>query len=203
MSASQQCHARGYTRARYLVVLLLSFTGSGAFAGEQSAPPAAPDCDQAAVIAHVQEQLRIYGPRSEKHEYFGFVYRAEGEISSVVVRGNECRGQDGCTVDPAPAAKRIPQRAKVLGEWHTHTHTTGSRILSIQDVRGAHHNVHIRCYSAFYSGNDGEAYSWDPRSTSVASAMATRATLGRYALDVRLAGTPGLAAAEGGRTSAP
>jgi len=196
MSASQQCHARGYTRARYLVAIALSFVGPGAFAGDQPESPAAPDCDQAAVIAHVQEQLRIYGPRSEKHEYFGFVYRAEGEISSVVVRGNECRGQDGCTVDPAPAAKRIPQRAKVLGEWHTHTHRTGSRMLSMQDVRGANHNIHIRCYSAFYAGPDGEMFEWDPRSSSVATAMASRTPLGRYTLDQLPPDRVGLAAAE-------
>jgi len=196
MSASQQCHARGYTRARYLVVLILSVAGPGAFAGEPPAATAAPDCDQAAVIAHVQEQLKIYGPRSEKHEYFGFVYRAEGEISSVVVRGNECRGQDGCTVDPAPAAKRIPQRAKVLGEWHTHTHRTGSRMLSMQDVRGANHNIHIRCYSAFYTGPDGEMFEWDPRSSSVATAMASRTPLGRYTLDQLPPDRVGLAAAE-------
>jgi len=203
VSASQQCRPRGSLPACYLVVLALGFASPAAYAGDEPGASAAADCDRAAVITHVLEQLQIYGPRSEKYEYFGFIYRAEGEIASAVVRGHECRAQDTCSVDTTPAAKRIPQRAKVLGEWHTHTHTTGSRILSIQDVRGAHHNIHIRCYSAFYSGNDGEAYSWDPRSTSVASAMATRATLGRYALDVRLAGTPGLAAAEGGRTSAP
>ena len=165
-------------------------------------PASQPDCDQAAVIAHVQEQLKIYGPRSEKHEYFGFVYRAEGEISSVVVRGNECRGQDGCTVDPAPAAKRIPQRAKVLGEWHTHTHRTGSRMLSMQDVRGANHNIHIRCYSAFYAGPDGEMFEWDPRSSSVATAMASRTPLGRYELDARTPDNAGLAAA-GTKPTAP
>ena len=43
MSASQHCHARGYTRARYLVVLILSCAASAAFGAE----PPAPDCEQA------------------------------------------------------------------------------------------------------------------------------------------------------------
>jgi len=183
MSASHQCHARGYARARYLVVIALSLAGRLALGGEDL--PAAPvtGCDRDAVFAHVQEQFRIYGPKSEKHEFFGFIYRVDGELASAVVRGNQCRGADGCTVDPTPAAKRIPRNAKVLGEWHTHTHSTGSRMLSIQDVRGANNNRHIRCYNAFYAGPDGETYSWDPSSTSVATAMATRTSLGRYRLD--------------------
>jgi len=183
MSASQQCHARGYARARYLFVLLMSSAAS------------AQECDLGAVAAHVQEQLRVYGPRSASHEYFGFIYRAEGVIASAVVRGQKCRGADQCTVDIEPAAKRIPQGAKVLGEWHTHTHQTGSRLLSLRDVRGAHQNVRIRCYSAFYAGPDGEIYAWDPRSTSVATAMATRTSLGRYALDADAPAVAGLAAA--------
>jgi len=193
MSASQQRHSHGHNRRRYLVALFLAFAGRLSQAADEPVLPTTSGCDPAAVIAHVLEQLQTYGPRSEKHEYFGFVYRAEGEIASAVVRGKECRGQDACSVDTTPAAKRIPQGAKVLGEWHTHTHTTGSRMLSIQDVRGARHNVHIRCYSAFYADQDGEMFSWDPRSTSVATAMGSRTTLGRYALDARPPGTPGLA----------
>jgi hypothetical protein len=138
------------------------------------------------VAAHVDEQFRIYGPRSDKYEFFGFIYRVEGEIGSAVVRSNVCRGPDGCKIDIGPAAKRIPRRAKVLGEWHTHSHLNGSRILSIEDVRGANHNLHIRCYAAWYAGPGGEIYRWDPRSTSVPTAMATRVTVGNYRVDAEL-----------------
>jgi hypothetical protein len=185
MSASHQCHARGYTRARYLVVFALSFAWATARADD--GPKLAPqtDCNVAAVVSHVQEQFRIYGPKSQKHEYFGFIYRVDGELASAVVRGGECRGPDGCTVDTSPAARRIPRRAKVLGEWHTHAHLNGSDSLSILDVRGAHHNAHIRCYSAYYAGPRGQIHSWNPDSTSVPVAMATRASLGNYGLDAK------------------
>jgi hypothetical protein len=133
----------------------------------------------------VQEQFRIYGPKSQKHEFFGFIYRVDGELASAVVRGNECRGPDGCTIDTTPAAKRIPRGAKVLGEWHTHAHLNGSNMLSILDVRGAFHNAHIRCYSAYYAGPRGEMYGWDPESTSVPVAMARRTILGNYRVDAK------------------
>ena len=195
MSASQQCHARGYLRACYLVVFALSLVGSRAHASDNS-QPSQPDCNVAAVIAHVQEQFRIYGPKSLKHEYFGFIYRVDGALASAVIRGNECRGPDACTVDTEAAARRIPSRAKVLGEWHTHSHLTGSRSLSMADVRGAHLNMHIRCYSAYFAGPGGEIHSWDPASTSVPVAMATRTSLGSYAVDEKAARDTYLATAE-------
>ena len=182
MTASQQCHARGNLRARYLAVLALFSAGAAAQAEDESRPAQRSDCDVAAVIAHVQEQYRIYGPRSDDYEYFGFIYRVEGELASVVVRSNECRGADKCTINLAPAAKRIPQGAKVMGEWHTHPHLNGSRMLSSEDVRGAHNNVHIRCYAAYYAAADGEIFAWDPRSTSVVTAMNSRILLGSYPL---------------------
>lgn len=185
MSASHQCHARGYARARYLVVFALSFAWGTAQAEDAPRPAPQSECNIAAVISHVQEQFRIYGPKSQKHEYFGFIYRVDGQLASAVVRGNQCRGPDGCTVDTAPAAKRIPRQAKVLGEWHTHAHLNGSQRLSIEDVRGASRNAHIRCYSAYYAGPGGEIYGWDPGSSSVPVAMAKRTSLGTYALDAQ------------------
>jgi hypothetical protein len=70
-----------------------------------------------------------------------------------------------------------------LGEWHTHPHQSGSRQLSKFDVRGANKNAHIRCYSAYYADPAGEIYGWDPASTSVMTAMASRVSLGRYGPD--------------------
>lgn len=185
MSASHHCHARGYARARYPVVFALSCACAALHA--EDAPRLAPpsDCNVATVISHVQEQLRIYGPKSQKHEYFGFIYRVDGELASAVVHSSECRGPYSCTIDTTPAAKLIPRQARVLGEWHTHAHLNGSNRLSIQDVRGARHNVHIRCYSAYYAGPGGEIYSWDPDSTSVPVAMATRTSLGNYGLEAK------------------
>jgi len=201
MSASHQCNARGFARACYLVAICLSSVTS-VVSGAGEAKPAAPECDRDAVIAHVAGQLRTYGPKSNNHEFFGFIYRVDGELASAVVSGNRCRGADSCAVDPAPAARRIPRNAKVLGEWHTHPHQTGSRLLSIQDVLGANHNLHIRCYAAFYAAPDGEMFGWDPRSTSVVTAMASRISLGRYPMDGESAPSPHLAAAGNG-TSTP
>src|SRR4051812_22455981 len=102
MSASQQCHARGSVRVRYLVVFALSLS---AMANSRDGSPPESDCNLASVIAHVQEQFRIYGPKSQNHEYFGFVYRVEGELASAVIRGSACRGPNSCSVNTAGAAK--------------------------------------------------------------------------------------------------
>ena len=136
--------------------------------------------DTAAVTAQVLEQFAIYGPRSRKQEYFGFVYSLDGALANAVVRGNACRGHDACRVNTKPAAERIPPRAKVLGEWHTHPHVLGAGMLSIWDVRGAGQNAHIHCYASYYAASNGKVYSWNPRSTSVPTAMASRTELGSY-----------------------
>jgi len=167
---------------RWLVVLALSLGSARAHAGDK--PPLAPhpECDDVPVIAHVQEQFTIYGPQSQKREYFGFIYRVDGELASAVVRSSECGAAARCIINTAPAARSVPRGAKVLGEWHTHPHWSGSRALSMMDVKGARQNVHIRCYSAFYSGPTGAIYRWDPASTSVPVAMATRTFVGNYGL---------------------
>jgi hypothetical protein len=178
MSASQQCHARGYPRARYLVVLALSSGVAMAHAGDDPQPPPQPACHVAAMIAHVQEQIRLYGPKSQRHEYFGFIYRLEGRIASVVTRSSECKSADRCLTDTADAAKQIPKGARVLGEWHTHPVLNGSRSLSAEDVRGAHHNRQIRCYTPLYSTPGGDIFSWDANQTSVPTAMNSRVYVG-------------------------
>ncbi len=144
-----------------------------------SSPPPS-ECDPDAVLAHVREQFSIYGPRSDRLEYFGFIYRLDGVIASAMVRGNLCKGDDDCKVDVRPAAERIPKGAKVLGEWHTHPHFLSAGRLSEEDVRGARANAHIRCYTAYYAGSNGEFFSWNPNSTSVPVAMGTRVELGNY-----------------------
>ena len=197
MSASQQCHACRYTCARYPVVLALALAIQSVHAADDTPAVPGTGCDSAAVVAHVREQLEIYGPRSQEHEYFGFIYRMGGDIASAVIRGNRCRASDRCSVDPGLAASRIPPRAKVLGEWHTHSHLTGSRMLSIQDVRGARANLHIRCYTAYYAGPDGEMFTWDLRSDSVVAAMKSRVSLGRYGHREEQAPAPLLAVTPG------
>jgi hypothetical protein len=137
-------------------------------------------CDDAGVAAHVQREFQIYGPRSQKHEFFGFIYRSEGEIASVVIRSSPCRGPNSCQLDTKRAAQGLPRGAKVLGEWHTHPHDLGAGRLSIEDVRGAQHNAHIRCYAPYYAASNGRYYTWDPRSSSVPVAMASRTELGNY-----------------------
>ena len=197
MSASQQCHARGYTRARYLVVFAMFIASAAANAGNELQPPPQPGCDVTSVVAHVQEQFRIYGPKSQKHEFFGFIYRVDGQLASAVIRGSECTSPDACGIDTGAAAGRIPHRAKILGEWHSHAHRTGSRLLSKADVRGAHQNAHIRCYSAYFAGPGGEIYGWDPASTSVPVAMATLTSLGQYDVADKSAPDAYLATVEG------
>lgn len=137
------------------------------------------ECFRAEVETHVREQFALYGPLSERREYFGFIYRHHDVIQSAVTRSGECH-EGNCLTETAQAAALIPRGAKVLGEWHTHPHD-GSSLLSAEDVRGARNNQHIRCYSAFYSKPDGEILSWEPVSTSVPTAMASRAIVGNYA----------------------
>ena len=137
------------------------------------------NCYRKEVEAHVQQQFAQYGPLSIEHEYFGFIYRHEGRIESAVTRSGMCR-RGNCLVDTARAFVLIPPGSKVFGEWHTHPHD-GSVQLSIEDVRGARHNRHIRCYAAYYSEPNGEIFSWDAASTSVPVAMASRAAIGSYA----------------------
>jgi hypothetical protein len=130
-------------------------------------------------VVHVQRQFAYYGPLSIDHEYFGFIYRQNGVIDSAVIRSGRCAAGN-CVVDAAGALEQVPRGSKVLGEWHTHPHD-GSTRLSPEDVRGAYRNRQIRCYVPFYSGSNGKVYSWDPASTSVPVAMASRVALGSYA----------------------
>ena len=138
----------------------------------------AADCSQSAVEAHVREQFALYGPRSGKHEYFGFVYLHEGAIGSAVTRSRACpKGR--CVVSSARAIASIPRAAKLLGEWHTHPRE-GSRSLSTDDVCGAYNNRHIRCYRAFYSTPSGAIYGWSADRISVPAAMASRVRVGDF-----------------------
>lgn len=173
MSASHWCRSRGLLvqGLRFACCILLS---------SYIAAHADATCTDAEVIAHVRDQYMLYGPQSQKHEYFGFIYRYRGTIESSLMRSTECRGVYKCTLNTAAAAARIPKGAQVLGEWHTHPHIKGSRSLSANDVRGAHNNHRLRCYAAFYSGPTGNIYRWEPRSSSVPVAMASRVELGNY-----------------------
>lgn len=136
-------------------------------------------CSREDVRLHVLQQFELYGPKSDKHEYFGFIYRSNDAIDSTVIRSSECKASGGCVVRTADAVKRVPSGAKILGEWHTHPHH-GSRSLSQLDVRGAYYNRHIVCYSAYFSTPAGEIYSWDVNDASVPTAMASRQLIGNY-----------------------
>ncbi len=139
-----------------------------------------PECFAEQVEVHVLEQYGIYGPLSTDREHFGFVYRHAGVIASAISRGSVCRWTESCEVNNRTAAALIPKGAKVLGEWHTHPHSTGSQGLSPEDVRGANRNLHIRCYRAFFSTSNGEIYSWSPSATRVLTAMASSVRMGNY-----------------------
>ena len=130
--------------------------------------------------AHVRQQFAVYGPQSQDREYFGFVFSLNGQVRSAVIRGSRCPHDRSCGIDTAKAARLIPPGAKVLGEWHTHPHEVKSRLLSMEDVRGAHANRRIRCYTAFYAASDGDIFGWDPARDSVPTAMASRIALGNY-----------------------
>lgn len=134
-------------------------------------------CAADALHDHVREQFARFVPLSSDREYFGFIYLLDGKISSAVARGHECRGRDRCMISTAAAARALPKRARVLGEWHTHPSSIGSRALSADDVRGARRHRHIPCYQAYYSTPHGEIYAWDVGQTSVAGAMSTRRRL--------------------------
>jgi hypothetical protein len=138
-----------------------------------------PDCWRDEVAAHVQLQFEIYGPKSTQYEYFGFIYRLHESIGSAVTRSSKCQASGNCTLDTRHAAQRIPAHAKVLGEWHTHSRN-GSMMLSELDVRGAYGNRGISCYAAFFANPAGRIYAWDPRQTSVPTAMHSLHLLGEY-----------------------
>ena len=142
------------------------------------ATPAA--CYEDEVLLHVRAQFESYGPRSSQYEYFGFIYRKDGRVDSAVTHDFACRGQMECVVNTAFALRRIPKGAKVLGEWHTHPHFHEADALSLEDVRGARANRHVRCYSAFYSSHDGDIYRWNLEALTVAAAMVSRTWLGNY-----------------------
>jgi hypothetical protein len=138
------------------------------------------DCFADEVEVHVLEQFGSYGPLSTDREYFGFVFRLNGVIASAIARGRSCKWTQACAVNTGAAASLIPKGAKVLGEWHTHPHATGSQTLSPEDVRGANRNLRIRCYRAFFSMSNGEIHSWNPAATLVPAAMASSIRLGNY-----------------------
>ncbi len=163
-----------------LLLIVLAGLGAAAHAGDEGNSRTDSACPRAEVLEHVLAQFRLYGPLSEKREYFGFIFRANAGIESSVTRGSVCGANQFCGLKTAPAAAGIPKGAKVLGEWHTHPHVEGSRNLSVEDVRGARINSRIRCYTAFYAASDGRIFAWDPRSSSVPTAMASRSELGNY-----------------------
>ena len=143
------------------------------------ATPAA--CFEDEVLLHVREQFAIYGPRSSQYEYFGFIYRKDGQIDSAVTHDFECRGTTECVVNTAFALKRDPQGGQ--GAWrvaHPSALSMRSDALSMEDVRGAQANRHIRCYTAFYSSHDGDIYRWNLDAPTVAAAMASRTWIGNY-----------------------
>jgi hypothetical protein len=142
-------------------------------------------CWRAEVLAHVREQMRLYGPLSRKHEYFGFIYWDGQAVKSSVVRGSACNTSFACSVHSRGALEGLPRGVKVLGEWHTHPNSDSSNGLSAGDVRGAWNNRKIRCYTAFYAASNGRFYSWDPASASVAVAMQSRVLLGNYREQVK------------------
>ena len=164
----------GCTFGKFFAFAWLASAGVQA---DEAVPRAA--CFDDEVLRHVRTQFAHYGPRSVHNEFFGFIYRKDGRIAGAVTFGFDCRGQFDCYVNPAFASARIPKGAKVLGEWHTHPHV-GTAGLSLEDVRGAHANRHVRCYSAFYSSPDGEIYRWDIAATLVSDAMASRTQVGSY-----------------------
>src|SRR5262245_29241561 len=144
-------------------------------------------CPHDEVDAHVRAQYRLYGPQSEQHEYFGYVYRHQGVIASAVMRSRKCRDAKNCGLHTDGAAKLIPPGARVLGEWHTHPHR-GSGVLSREDARGAYENRHIPCYRAYYSTPAGEILAWDPQQEAAREAMASAEHVGNYRPQV-VAGT--------------
>lgn len=140
-------------------------------------------CGLDSIDAHVREQLAAYGPQSVDREYFGFIYSFEGTVSSAVTAGRSCAQRTACFIDTSAAAALLPRGAKPLGEWHTHPHQGKAAMLSHEDVRGAWHNRGIRCYAAYYGQPDGDIYAWDPRQTSVPTAMGTTVLIGNYFRD--------------------
>jgi hypothetical protein len=138
------------------------------------------DCFAVEVEDHVLEQFAVFGPLSREREYFGYIYRADGVIRSAVTRGAPCGWTRLCEVSTRAAAEQIPVGAKVLGEWHTHPHISGSSLLSPADVQGANDNRHIRCYRAFYSMSDGRIMAWDVNARALAAARSSAVQLGNY-----------------------
>jgi hypothetical protein len=165
-------------RSIFFIAVLLA--GAAAGANETPATDTPPNCAREEVLNHVVRQFRTYGPRSQRREYFGFIYRHKGEINSAVAEGSTCGDNHKCEVDTRSAGAGIPAGAKVLGEWHTHPHHQGSKVLSRDDVRGANHNRKIRCYTAYYSVPGGEFFAWNAASDSVPLAMRSRVRLGNY-----------------------
>ena|SRR5688572_3498052 len=176
-----RCRWRGsYYSAGRNLFLTIALLGAGAATAGASPAQAAGACPSQAVTAHVTRQFERYGPSSRDREYFGYIYRHGQAIHSSVIQGTACPRAKSCSVDTARAASQIPPGAKILGEWHTHPHAIGAESLSIEDVRGANKNRHIRCYAPFYSGSSGNVFTWDLNQTSVPSAMASRRPLGNY-----------------------
>jgi hypothetical protein len=158
---------------RACLASLLFACCAGATAADSSV-----DCEHEKIAAFARLEFEIYGPFSTDVEYFGFIFRDGERFRSAVVRSRRC-GIDTCVIHVDEAGKTIPKGAMVLGEWHTHPRD-GAPQLSEYDVRGAYRNRHVRCYSAFYSNPKGEIFEWNPARTSVTTAMASRARVGKY-----------------------
>lgn len=61
-------------------------------------------CFKSEVEDHVLKQFAVHEPLSTDRETFGFIFRADGLISSAVVRGTRCAWREVCEVDTRRAA---------------------------------------------------------------------------------------------------
>jgi len=166
---------------RFLLSSLLAVASFCCSAGDLGT-----EFSRAEVDAHVWAQFLVFGPKSKQHEYFGYVYRLDGVLASAVVRSPRCSSARICALDTREAARLIPDGARVLGEWHTHPHD-GSSELSPDDVRGAHDNLHIPGYLAYYSKPNGDIHAWDPRLERVPIAMHSMVFIGNYRTETAVA----------------
>jgi hypothetical protein len=165
---------------RVVCVLLAFATASEAQEASGYRMEAARNCLRDVIDAHVRAQFAKYGPLSRDREYFGFIFSVEGVIGSAVIHGRSCPNPNSCSIDTGKVAPLIPKGARVLGEWHSHPQASKAGLLSVEDLRGARANRHIRCYAAYYSQPNGNIYAWDPVQILVPNAMASRVLIGRY-----------------------
>jgi RHS repeat-associated protein len=118
------------------------------------------------------DKLDKYNPKSiaENNEYAGLVYKSEGGVigATDAIAGSGCNPVGSCS-NPFDAEHLLPNKATVIGDYHTHgvTNVEGTDIFSVDDVLrvDAISQQNSNFSGSYMSNGRGEVYFYSSENT--------------------------------------